>query len=622
MRICQNPNCSNPFNLNSNRFCTSCGQSNFGNLLRNRYHVLRLLGEGGFSRTYAAQDVDRLDTPCVIKQFFPQVQGTSERTKAAELFKEEAKRLYELGENHWQIPRLLAYFEQGSSLYLVQEFIQGQTLLQELQQQPFSEEKIRELLADLLPVIQFIHERNVIHRDIKPENIIRRESDNKLVLIDFGGAKQVTQTSLSRQATVLYTIGYAPSEQMAGFACQASDLYALGVTCARLLTQCLPIQNPHGGQIQDTLYDPMNGKWLWREHLQKKGITIDNDLGEILDKLLKHLAKDRYQSATEVLVDLNAKIFFAQTLEAISQPQLPPQQQKVTTSISELKTFSESDSLQTFKFDVVTVDAQGHEISRECRSAKFYAENLGNQVTLEMVGISGGTFMMGSKDNDGDADEHPQHEVNIKPFFMGKYPVTQAQWKAVAALPKVKQSLNPYPSKFKGANRPVENVSWHEAVEFCARLFVKTGRQYRLPSEAEWEYACRATTSTPFHFGETITTELANCSESKTHTWEQKAKHRKETTPVGSFQVANAFGLYDMHGLVWEWCADPWHKNYEGAPTDGSVWEVGGDENRRVLRGGSWSFSSALCRSASRSWNEPDGGLRICGFRVVTSWSV
>ncbi|NMG19775.1 bifunctional serine/threonine-protein kinase/formylglycine-generating enzyme family protein [Brasilonema bromeliae] len=621
MQICQNPNCSNPFNSDSNRFCTSCGQNNFGNFLRNRYRVLRLLGEGGFSRTYAAEDVDRLDAPCVIKQFFPQVQGTSERTKAAQLFKEEAKRLYELGENHWQIPRLLAYFEQGSSLYLVQEFIQGQTLLQELQQQPFSEKKIRELLEDLLPVIQFIHERNVIHRDIKPENIIRRQTDGKLVLIDFGGAKQVTQTSLSRQATVLYTIGYAPSEQMAGFACQASDLYALGVTCARLLTQCLPIQNPDGGQIQDTLYNPMNGQWLWREYLQEKGITISNDLREILDKLLKHLAKDRYQSATEVLQELNATKFFAQQIVAIPQFQSPLfEQQKVTTPISELKASSELDSLQTFNFDVVTVDAQGHEIRRECRSAKFYAENLGSQVTLEMVGIPGDTFMMGSKDNDGDADERPQHPVSIKPFFMGKFPVTQAQWKAVAALPKVKQSLNPYPSKFKGANRPVENVSWHEAIEFCTRLFAKTGRQYRLPSEAEWEYACRAGTTTPFHFGETITTELANCSDD--HTWEQKAKNRKETTPVGSFQVANAFGLYDMHGLVWEWCADPWHKNYDGAPTDGSVWEVGGDDNRRVLRGGSWSFSSALCRSASRSWNEPDGGLRICGFRVVASWSV
>ena len=579
---------------------------------------MRLLGEGGFSRTYAAEDVDRLDAPCVIKQFFPQVQGTSERTKAAELFKEEAKRLYELGENHWQIPRLLAYFEQASSLYLLQEFIQGQTLLQELQQQAFGEEQIRELLADLLPVLQFIHERNVIHRVIKPENIIRRQSDGKLVLIDFGGAKQVTQTSLSRQATVLYTIGYAPSEQMAGFACQASDLYALGVTCVRLLTHCLPLQDPHG-QIHDTLYDPMNGKWSWREHLQQKGVNISDDLGQILDKLLKHLAKERYQSAIEVLQDLKATKFFAQPILTIPQPESPPQEQKVTTPVPELEAFSEFHSLESFEFEVVTVNAQGNEISRGCQSTKFYAENLGNEITLEMVAIPGGTFMMGSTDDEGDGDERPQHEVTIKPFFAGKFPVTQAQWKAVAALPKVKQSLNPYPSKFKGANRPVENVSWHEAVEFCARLFVKTGRHYRLPSEAEWEYACRAGTTTPFHFGETITTELANCSED--HTWEQKAKYRKETTSVGSFQVANAFGLYDMHGLVWEWCADSWHKNYDGAPTDGSVWEVGGDNNRRVLRGGSWSFNSVLCRSASRSWNEPDGGLRICGFRVVASWS-
>lgn len=619
MQICQNPSCSNPFSADSNIFCTSCGQSNFGKLLRSRYRVLRLLGEGGFSRTYAAEDVDRLDAPCVIKQFFPQVQGTSERTKAAELFKEEAKRLYELGENHWQIPRLLAYFEQGSSLYLVQEFIQGQTLLQELQQQAFGEEQIRELLADLLPVLQFIHERNVIHRDIKPENIIRRQSDSKLVLIDFGGAKQVTQTSLSRQATVLYTIGYAPSEQMAGFACQASDLYALGVTCVRLLTHCLPLQDSHG-QIHDTLYDPMSGKWSWREHLQQqKGVIISHDVGQILDKLLKHLAKERYQSAIEVLQDLNATKFFAQPILGIREPESLFQKQKVTTGVPELEGFLGFHSLQTFEFEVVTVDRDGNEITRESHSTKFYAENLGNEVMLEMVAIPGGTFMMGSTDDEGDGDERPQHEVTIKPFFAGKFPVTQAQWKAVAALPKVKQSLNPYPSKFKGANRPVENVSWHEAVEFCARLFAKTGRHYRLPSEAEWEYACRAGTTTPFHFGETVSTELANCSESDTHTWEQKAKYRKETTPVGSFQVANAFGLYDLHGLIWEWCADSWHKNYDGAPTDGSVWEVGGDNNRRVLRGGSWSFSSVLCRSASRSWNEPDGGLRICGFRVVAS---
>ncbi|KZL49379.1 serine/threonine protein kinase [Nodularia spumigena CENA596] len=591
----------------------SCGQSNFGKFLRNRYRVLRLLGEGGFSRTYATEDVDRLNAPCVIKQFFPSFQGTIQRNKAAEFFREEAFRLYELGENHTQIPRLLAYFEQGSSLYLVQEFIEGKTLLQEVRQKPFTEEQIYQLLTDLLPVLQFVHAAKVIHRDIKPENIIRRDSDGKPVLIDFGGAKQVTQTTLARQATVIYTIGYAPSEQMAGFPCHGSDLYALGVTCVRLLTQCLPVQNTYG-EINDPLYDAMNGNWLWQEELQKKGITISEELSRILNKLLKHLASERYQTATEVINDLKSlkKSGFEPKIVDISVPKLiklPPLPNKVTSPLP---------PLETFEFEVVTVDTAGREVNRDFPTAKFFAEKLSQTVTLEMVSIPGGSFMMGSPEFEGDADERPQHEVILKPFFMGKYPITQAQWKAVAALPQVKQPLNPYPSKFKGHNRPVENVSWYEAIEFCARLWEKTGREYRLPSESEWEYACRAGTTTSFHFGEMITTNLVNCS-SDTYGMDVKSKYRKETTDVGSFQVANAFGLYDMHGLVWEWCADTWHNNYHGAPSDGSAWEVGGDFYRRLLRGGSWSFSAELCRSASRSWNESDGGLRICGFRVVFS---
>lgn len=234
-----------------------------------------------------------------------------------------------------------------------------------------------------------------------------------------------------------------------------------------------------------------------------------------------------------------------------------------------------------------------------------------------MVSIPNGTFIMGSPICEGDSDERPQHQVIVPSFFMAKYPITQAQWRIVATLPKVQQELHPNPSKFKGTNLPVENVSWYEAVEFCARLKIKTGREYRLPSEAEWEYACRAGTTTSFHFGETITSDLINCSGSDTYAGERKSRFRKQTTNVGYFEVANAFGLYDMHGLVWEWCADPWHNNYHGAPIDGSVWENGGDQHRRVLRGGAWNFNAELCRSASRSWNEADGGLRICGFRVV-----
>lgn len=630
MRICQNPNCSNPFNAVENKFCISCGQNNFGELLRNRYVVLQLLGEGGFSRTYAAEDVDRLNAPCVIKQFFPQVQGTGARIKAAQLFKEEAFRLYELGENHTQIPRLLAFFEQGASLYLVQEFIGGETLYEEVQKQPFTEAKIQYLLQDLLPVLDFIHSRNIIHRDIKPENIIRRTNDDKLVLIDFGGAKQVTQTSLARQATAIYTIGYAPNEQMAGYPCHASDLYALGVTCIRLLTQCLPRQDTYGN-LQDPLYDAMGGQWLWRELLEKRGVRISDHLGKILDKLLKNLAKERYQSAAEVLLDLKTQDLNTQNLndaQSIVGSNFSGSNFSGSHSMGrqedKLKSFkdiSESTwpTLETFQFNVVTVDAGGREIKRQQDRAQYYREQINNSVSLEMVAIPDGTFMMGSKEYEGDPGERPQHLVTIKSFFMSKYPITQAQWKAVAALPIVKKPLNPNPSKFRGMSRPVENVSWNETQEFCMRLVQKTGRKYRLPSESEWEYACRAGTTTPFHFGETITTDLANCSGTDTYAFEPKGKQRKETTPVGSFEVANTFGLFDMHGLVWEWCADPWHKNYDGAPSDNSVWELGGDEHRRVLRGGSWSFSPVLCRSASRSWDESNGGLRTCGFRVVLS---
>lgn len=627
MQICQNPNCSNPFNPNYSKFCIVCGHDKFGEILRNRYRVLRLLGEGGFSKTYAAEDVDRLDAPCVIKQFFPQVQGTGQRAKAAEFFKEEAFRLYELGENHPQIPRLLAYFEQGSSLYLVQEFIIGKTLLEEVKEKTYTEKEVRQLLIDLLPVIDFIHKKNVIHRDIKPENIIRRNADQKPVLIDFGGAKQVTQTSIARQATAIYTLGYAPTEQMAGFACHGSDLYALGVTCVRLLTQDLPMQHTYG--LKDPLYDPMNAKWLWKERLQEKGITISEELTYILDHLLQHFPSDRYQSAIEVLHDLKhdlpnnfpnnfpnyLNIESSTPIELKFAPiiETPTKRQKIIVPVPDL---------ETFDFEIITVDTGGRELYRDRGKSQFFAEELNRNVTLEMVSIPGGSFLMGSPEFEGNADEHPQHPVKIEPFYIGKYPITQAQWKAVAALPKVTQDLNPNPAKFKGASLPIENVSWYEAIEFCLRLSLKTGRNYRLPSEAEWEYACRAGTTTSFHFGETVTSDLINCNGSEIYAIEPKSNFYNKITDVGSLDIANAFGLYDMHGLVWEWCADPWHNNYHGAPVNGSVWDIGGDIHRRVLRAGAWNFSAELCRSASRSWNEAESGLRMSGFRVVFSAEV
>ena len=231
--------------------------------------------------------------------------------------------------------------------------------------------------------------------------------------------------------------------------------------------------------------------------------------------------------------------------------------------------------LSTFDFDVVFLDNNGKEQERKRKSAEYFTENLGNGVTLDLVKIPAGEFLMGSPESEEGSHDHerPQHRVSLDSFFMGKYPITQAQWKAVASLPKLHRDLNRDPSAFKGENRPVERVSWYDAVEFCARLSKYTGKSYVLPSEAQWEYAARAKTQTPFHFGETISTDVANYNGTQTYGSGSKGVYRKETTPVDSFKVANNFGLFDRHGNVWEWCADPWHENYENAPTDGSVWD-------------------------------------------------
>jgi len=266
-------------------------------------------------------------------------------------------------------------------------------------------------------------------------------------------------------------------------------------------------------------------------------------------------------------------------------------------------------------------------MKRQQRQAQYFSEDLGNGVILEMVKIPGGTFLMGSPETEEGhtENESPQHQVTVQPFFMGKYPVTQVQWQAIANLPQINKRLDPNPSKFKGTNRPVERVSWSDCAEYVERLSKYTGRDYRLPSEAEWEYACRAGTTTPFHFGETITTDLANYNGTYTYGEEAKGKYIEETTPVGSFQVANAFGLYDMHGNVWEWCADHWHDSYRDAPSDGQAWLINGNSNHslRLLRGGSWPLAPRDCRCAKRNRNNPDLRLVYNGFRVVcgTAWT-
>ncbi|NEP15428.1 MAG: formylglycine-generating enzyme family protein [Leptolyngbya sp. SIO4C1] len=402
--------------------------------------------------------------------------------------------------------------------------------------------------------------------------------------------------------------------------------------------------------------------------------------------------------------------------EFLNFPPLQPFDFKSPTIITLLK--------HAFEFETATLerDRESEEwvIRRRQAEAWGYIESLGedtdtdDNLNLEMVAIPGGTFMMGAPEEESGStdDERPQHEVTLQPFYMSRYPVTQAQWRAIATAASQKaiqtfeealqaadlavrsiraeglrdierivlegswnqqtyqsmasevpyqasslkdagtklwsvlsdalgipvkkrnfrtaiehganqsdlgskRNLDPDPSNFEGNHLPVEQVSWEDAQEFCRRLSAKTGKDYRLPTEAEWEYACRAGTTTPFHFGETIAADLANYGAQSAFGEGPIGEYRGKTTVVGRFP-ANAFGLYDMHGNVWEWCEDYWHDTYEGAPEDGSAW-ISSDKSKksRVLRGGSWDDDPGFCRSAFRFGDAPDFRFNDTGFRVV-----
>jgi serine/threonine protein kinase len=291
MSYCLNPACPAPHNPADTKFCRTCGSKL---LLKDRYRAIKPLGQGGFGKTFLAVDEDKPSQPrCVIKQFFPQAQGTNTVQKAAELFTQEAVRLDELGK-HPQIPELLAYFSQDCQQYLVQEFIDGTDLAQELANgSTFNEAQIRALLHDLLPVLQFVHQHQIIHRDVKPENIIRRRRNNQLVLVDFGASKVATGTALARTGTAIGSAGYAAPEQSFGRAVFASDIYGLGVTCIHLLTGVHPFD----------LFDAREGAWLWRNASLKT--PVSDTLAHILDKMIESALNRRYASAAEVLQDLD-----------------------------------------------------------------------------------------------------------------------------------------------------------------------------------------------------------------------------------------------------------------------------------------------------------------------------
>jgi len=341
--------------------------------------------------------------------------------------------------------------------------------------------------------------------------------------------------------------------------------------------------------------------------------------------------KQRRQAHTVQFFLENLTERIPETTSASSEDSSSSQQTVIRSFISSEK-LEALRKAQVIKIQIRDEELELDQLSKELdqiEQASSISQTDIDVIAIEMMQIPAGTFFMGSPEGELERVgwEGPQHEVNVSTFFMGKYPITQAQWKAVAALPQINRELEPDPSEFKGDKLPIEQVSWYDAVEFCDRLSSHTGRGYRLPTEAEWEYACRAGTTTPFHFGETITTDLANYNgtddpdgkRSGSYGQGPKGEYRKETTPIDHFAIANAFGLCDTHGNVWEWCQDHWHDNYEGAPTDGSGWLSDREDFDRVRRGGCWVAVPKNCRSAYRSHQPPSDRIHCVGFRVVGS---
>ncbi|ABG49919.1 serine/threonine protein kinase [Trichodesmium erythraeum IMS101] len=610
-----------------------------GTTLRNHYKIIKPLGSGGFGDTYLAQDSDLPGKPkCVVKHLSPKSSDPIVLNIARKLFEREAETLYKLGSDSDQIPRLLAHFQEEKEFYLVQEYIEGQDISRELTPgKKLSESDTIALLKGILEALVVAHENNIIHRDIKPQNLMRRGSDNKVILIDFGAVKEISILTIAPQGATTLTVavgtpGYIPSEQSNGKPKLSSDIYAVGMVGIKALT---------GKDPQNLPTDPNTGNIIWRNEAE-----VSNDLANVLDRMVRDHFSERYKNAMETMEALNIqtsgklrlgnktrrKILILVGLAgsgfvgALLNEKLKPSPENISSSDLRKETPRENIStpqptpsptpppppkIPVQLFTTVKVNRRGEIISRAPGEAEVITENIGNGVSLEMVKIPGGRFLMGSPETEAerDDDESPQHYVDVPEFLMGKYAVTQAQWKAV---------MGNNPARFQGANRPVEQVSWSDATEFCRKLSQITGKQYSLPSESQWEYACRARTTTPFYFGETITPELVNYDGNYTYADAPKGKYRKETTDVGIFPP-NAFGLYDMHGNVWEFCQDVWHENYNGAPTDGSAWETGGDSSRRVYRGGSWLNYPWWCRSALRNlYNSVEADNFYIGFRLVS----
>jgi formylglycine-generating enzyme required for sulfatase activity len=576
-----------------------------------RFHILKQLGKGGFGITYLAQDTLK-DRQIVIKTLNADQQLATNFANVQEKFVQEGFLLK--GFSHDHIVEVHEPVQIGGLWGLVMEYISGQDLHEYVKVKgALNESEALGYIDQVALALDYIHQKSFFHRDVKPENIMLRPKQQEAVLIDFGIAREFVELQTMYMSNTFGTQLYKPVEQYKkqGRFGAYTDIYALAVTLYHLLTGA----PPGGGGMDSISYISIARQ---KNHERGMGAECDRELWQELEKR---------GVSDQTLVAIKAGMQV--------EPENRPQTITEFRQLLGLMRTTPKTKHKRFMFEVGTLEVRdgllGKKVNvvKASKEANYLDFDLGAETKLEMVHIPAGSFLMGQTVAERQelirqigeegyqswyGNELPQHLVNVSEFYLG----TQSQYLAL---------MGENPSRWKDGELPVESVSWHDAQKFCEKLSAKMGKKFGLPSEAQWEYACRAGTKTPFHFGETIDGKVANY---RAQDWEYGGKtypgsygegklgdFKQKTSPVGLYKLANNFGLYDMHGNVWEWCEDRWHENYQGAPVDGSAWNSGNADDFRLLRGGSCYNFSSYCRSAVRGRGSADSRDFSAGFRVL-----
>ena len=548
-----------------------------------KYKILKVLGQGGFGITYLAEQT-MLERKVAIKEFFmkdfcERSEETSHITLGTESSRETANRFRDkfLKEarniakfDHPGIVRIYDIFEENGTAYYVMDYIAGESLGDMIKRRgSIPEVEATRYIIQAAEALAYIHERKMNHLDIKPANIMINRK-NESVLIDFGLSKQYDAGGQQTSTTpVGISEGYAPMEQYkkggVGEFSPQTDIYALGATFYKLLTGKTP---PSASDVYE------DGVPV--DELKTKGVS--QNAINVICNAMKSRKKERTQSASLFIAGLKGT--------------MPPIPKPAPIQVDDEET-------------VVNVANKGSVTSED----KTFTVG---GVTFKMIYVEGGTFTMGAtseQESDANKDEKPAHQVTLSGYYIGETVVTQALWKAVMEKRKIMGMIKTdnNPSSFKGDDRPVECVSWNDCKMFISKLNSLTGKNFRMPTEAEWEYAARGGNKSRGY-------KYSGSDNIDDVAW-YDGNSGNETHPVKT-KNANELGLYDMSGNVWEWCSD-WYGSYSSAAQTNPKGPDSG--TRRVLRGGCWDFYARYCRCSSRDDFDPDGrgivlGLRLCLF--------